>query len=323
MRRIVVTGARSPLGRRVIVALRAIPTVEIVHGIENRPKRSESDSKSHAREDVEIVPFAPDHRPFVAYLEKESIDTVVQCDLVPGRIGLPTRSVAADVISTMCLGAAVGHEAVAVHNWVVVSSSAVYPIGSHSPLLQRETRSLPREDETLASSIAEAEDYARDLALRLPHTNVAILRLQRLVGPAVRDPLTSLLGCDPTPAPIGFDPAIQLLHVDDAASAIAYAVNAELAGLYNVVSLGTIRWSDAIAAIGSNRIPVLPMRPGLLEPLLDRLNVPFIPSELHDLMLFGHAVDTAKIERTGWKAQYDQAGCLSSIIHRADGGAES
>jgi UDP-glucose 4-epimerase len=313
MRRIVVTGARSPLARHVISALRAIPTVDTVCGVENRKPAASSGRPAHDDAFIKIVPFAPDHRPFVEYLEKESIDTVVQCGLVPDRVGLAMRSVDADVISTMCLGAAIGHEQVVVRNWVVASSSAAYPIGSHSPLLQRESQSHPLEDQPLASSIAEAEEYARDLAVRLPHVNVSILRLQQLIGPGVHGPLAALLACDPTPAPIGFDPAIQLLHLDDAASAIAYAAQAELAGLYNVASAGTIRWDAAVAVAGSTKFPVLPVRLALLEPLLKQLHVPFLPSELHDLMLFGHAVDTQKIERAGWKPQYDQHACLSSV----------
>jgi nucleoside-diphosphate-sugar epimerase len=310
-RRVVVTAGRSPLARRVVAALRASPEIEHARGVEAKERGDE------ASDDLDFVSFAPDHRPFVEYLEKERIDTVIQCGLVPDRSGLGLSSGDGDVIGTMCLGAAVGHERCSVRSWVLVSSSAVYPIGSHTALLQRESHTLPREDETLAASIAEAEDYARDVAHRMPHVSVAILRLQQLAGNDVRGPLASLLASSPVPSPIGFDSTIQLLHVDDAASAVAFAARVELAGIYNVASAGVIHWSDAVRATGRASFPVLPAAVAPLEPILETLGIPFVPAELLDLLRLGHAVDTEKIERAGWQAEYDQAACLSALRKEA------
>ena len=239
MRRIVVTSARTPLGRGLVDALRASPSIEHVRGVESRPRTAGRD-----QDDLDIVPFVPDHRPFIEYLEKQRIDTVIQCGLVPDRSGAASSAREADVIATMCLGAAIGQVGSCVRSWVLASSSAIYPIGSHTSLVQRERQELPREEETLAASIAEAEDYARDVAQRLTHVNVAILRLQQLVGPGVRGPLDSLLARDPVPTLIGFDPVIQLLHLDDAVSAMAFAAREELAGIYNVASAGIIHLHD-------------------------------------------------------------------------------
>lgn len=311
MRRIVVTGARSPLARVLMESMRAHPNVESVQGIETRSRPGDETGV-----DFEIIPFVPDHRPIAEYLEKEEVDTVVQCSLVPDRSGTGEVSVEADVIATMCLGAAIGHEGSKVRSWVLASSTAVYPIGSQSPLLQREDRHLPLEAETLSTSIAEAEDYARDVAYRLPHVNVAILRLQQLVGEGVRGPLAALLGRDPIPTPIGFDPAIQFLRLEDAASAMAFALQTELAGIYNVASAGMIHLQEAIDRIGRTKFPVLPMSPGPLESLFGRLRIPFVPRELLDLVRFGHGVDTRKLERAGWRPRYDQADCLESLRDR-------
>ena len=302
------TGGRSPLGRALVAALASSPGVETVRGVEPSRRGSSRDEDA-----LDFVSFVPDHRRFVEYVEKERIDTVVQCGLAPDRSGLGSRSEEADVISTMCLGAAIGQEGSPIRSWVLASSTAVYPIGSHSSLLQHERQQLPREEETLAASIAEAEEYARDVAHRLPHVNVAILRLQQLVGPDLRGPLASLLGQSPVPAPMGFDPAVQLLHLDDAAAALAFAVRRELAGLYNVASKGLIRWQDAIRITGRSQLPVLPMGLELFEPLLERVGVPHVPVELLDLLRFGHAVDIEKIERAGWHPRFDQHACLAEL----------
>ncbi len=312
MRRIVVTSAGSPLGLTMLAALRAMPEIEQVRGV--------TSSEKHARpigEQLEVVPYVPDHRPFAEYLEKESIDTVIQCGLVPDRSGVGHVETEADVIATMCLGAAIAQPGSTVRSWVLASSTAIYPIGSHSSLLQVESQELPREEETVAASIAEAEAYARDVALRLPHVNVAILRLQQLAGAGVRGPLAALLAGDPVPIPIGFDATIQLLHVDDAATALAFAAREELAGVYNVASAGLIHWQEAVRATGHSGFPVLPVGASLAEPLLARLGVPHIPSELIELLRFGHVVDLAKIEAAGWHPRKQQREILAELGRRS------
>lgn len=304
MRRIVVTEGGSPLGRRVIATLRSCPDVEQVRGIESSPDRRGQPGE----EALDLVSFVPDHRPLSDYLKKEDIDTVIQCG-----VGLDPASV--DVIGALCLAAAIGHAGSPVRSWVIASSSSIYPIDSHAPLLQRESQQLPRQDETLAASIAEAESYARDLALRMPHVNVAILRLQQLVGPGARGPLATLLGRPRVPSLIGFDPAIQLLHLDDAASAMVFAAIRELAGVYNVASAGLLHWHDALRATGHASLPFLPFGFAMAEPLLEALGLPFVPVALLDLMRFGHVVDTTKLEREGWRPEHDQRSCLSLLRH--------
>lgn len=307
MKRIVVTAGGSPLGRRVVDALRKSPDTEHVRGIEARQRGGDRD------DDLDIVSFAPDHRPFAEYLETERIDTLIQCGLVPDRSGLGSTTRQADVIGTMCLGASIGNGGSSIRSWIIASSSAVYPIGSDAALLQRERQELPREAGALAASIAEAERYGRDIALRMTHVNVAILRLQQVVGPRARGPLASVLGHKRVPVPIGYDPTIQLLHLDDAANALAFAVRTELAGVYNVASAGLINWHDAVKATGHRPFPVLPISAALLDPLFERLGIPFLPAELIGLLRYGHAVDTAKLERAGWQPQYDQVGCLKTL----------
>jgi len=308
LRRIAVTGGRSPLGQRIVDALRRDPRVEHVRGVEARPGRSAAEDA-----DLEIVPLLPDHRPFAEYLEKERIDTVIQSALVADRSGISPSATAANVIETMCLGAAIAHERVRVKNWILASSTAVYPIDVQAPRFQHEQSELRPGEATLAASIAEAEDYARDVAERLPHANVAILRLQHLAGREARGSLAALLARRIVPSPIGFDPLVQLLHLDDAAEAVAFATRAELAGIYNVASAGVIHWGEAVRATGRTAAPVLPVSAGLLEPVIARLGVPLIPAELVALMCYGHAVDTQKLERTGWKPRHDQEDILSEF----------
>jgi UDP-glucose 4-epimerase len=143
--------------------------------------------------------------------------------------------------------------------------------------------------------------------------NVAILRLQELIGREVVGPLSTLLARPLVPRVVGFDPAVQFLHADDAVDAIAWAAEVELAGLYNVASEGLLRWSEAIREMGHFGLPVLPWSFSAVEPLLDGLGLPFVPRGLLDVLRFGHAVDTTKLARAGWSAEHDQIHSLVSL----------
>ena len=226
-----VLGGGTPLGRRVVASLRRRAEVDRAVGIEHHP--FDDPTKN---EDLEFLSWAPDHRPFAEYLLKEEIDTVIDCSLVADRAGAATQPSGADVISAMYIAAALADERSPVRSWVLVSSSAFYPSQSYMPLLQREEHSVSPTASDRGTSIAEAEKYARDLANRLPHVNVAIMRLQELAGRDCRGPLATLLARPFVPQIPGFDPVIQLLHVDDAVSALSWAADVELAGLYNVSS---------------------------------------------------------------------------------------
>ena len=312
MKRVAVVDGRCALARELVRVLERDPGIESVRGVETGPARGAArDGDDGPAPDR--VPLVPDHRAFAEYLAKERIDTVVQCDLAPDRAGSGSVTTEADVIATMCLGAAIGAESSPVRSWVLLSSSAVYPVDSFAPVFQDEQTVLRPESAGVAASILEAEDYARDLAKRLPYVNVSILRLQQLAGRAVRGPLARVLAQSPAPAPIGFDPAIQLLHLEDAVSAAAFAIARELAGVYNVASAGSIRWHAAVAATGNGALPVLPIGFSPIESLLSRLNVPVVPAELVPILRYGHVIDAGKLERFGWRPRADQAACLEDL----------
>jgi nucleoside-diphosphate-sugar epimerase len=307
-RRVVVVGARSPLGRAVLDRLHKESDFVSARGVETHAAR-----RNASEADIDIVPFHSDHRTFLEYLAREEPDTVIQCGVTPDRIGLAGTGGEADVIGAMRLGAAIGSPGASVRNWVLASSTSIYPITSGSPFICGEDSALSVGLDATIDSIHEAEDYARDLARRAPHINVSILRLQHLIGRSVNGGLASLLRERSIPSPIGFDSSIQLLHIEDAAQALVFAAGAELAGVYNVASAGFIPWSRAIERIDRRSIPVLPLGTGPIEGVLRRLGIPHIPASLSNLLRYGHVVDTAKIERAGWKPLHDQSSCLLDL----------
>ncbi len=307
-RRIVVTDAQLPIAEPILRALRASSAVGFVGAVATRPS-----THSPRGFDVETIPLSSDHRELVAYLRSREIDTVVQCGLAPDRTGRRSARTEADVIGTMCTGAALGHDGIGVRNWVVLSSTSIYPVDSHASLMQRESAARVPDPESLQASLFEAEDYARDVALRNPHINVSILRLQQLIGDGLGGALSHVFARAPVPLPIGFDPPIQFLHAEDAAAAVCFAALHELAGAFNVASEGQIRWSAAARAVDVSQLPVLPVGASAFAPLLERFGVPHLPDDVIDLARFGQVVDTAKITQAGFRPKHDQLTCVESI----------
>jgi UDP-glucose 4-epimerase len=306
MKRVMVTGAASSLGRSVLEQLRRTDGLQHIYGVES--------GKNNDRiEDVEFVSLSTDHREMVSFLSECDIDSVIQCNLAPDRCGNAREPAEAKVIETMRLGAAVSGKDTPVRSWVVVSSSAVYPVSSHAPLLHREDGATDATEGSISASLVEAEEYVRDVAARCGHLNVAILRLQQLVGEGVRSPISEVL-CQPVlPSVIGFDAALQLLSIEDATRAVVFAAKVELAGVYNVASAGMIRMSEVARELDRPSVPVLPLEAGPFSGLARRVGVPHVPSGMLGTLRFGHAVDTSKIAAAGFTPEYDQSACLEML----------
>lgn len=308
MKRVLVTGADSPLGCCLTDRLHVTPgVVKVVEfDLDGPSGRLERTAGGSPRE----------YQSLADVLRTNEVDTVIHGSMAPDRSGATTEPKAADVVGTMMLSAALSDRTLPVRSLVLASSSAVYPVKSYKPLLHREDGATDHEESEIAASLLEAEQYARDLAADSPHLNVAVLRLGELAGPGVSGPLAALLMRAIVPAPIGFDPAVQLLHVEDAVSALVFAAAIELAGVYNVASEGTIRWSEAAEILGKRLMPVLPVEAGPLQPLLDGVGLPHVPNGMLSMLRFGLAMDTSKVEAAGFTPGFDQQSCLQRFSGR-------
>jgi len=306
MKNVMLDGAASPLGNRLAEFLADRPEVKRLVGIE-------AELSSDGSPEIETTAYEPDHRRQLEFMREYEIDTVIQCGVAPDRSGGPMKSEMADVIGTMRLGAAIGHADSPVRSWIVLSSSSVYPVNSNRPLLNHEGSKTLADEDVLSTSLLEAEEYAADVARRAPHLNIAILRLQELIGLDVRGALSSLFDQTLVPSVIGHDPVIQFLHIEDAVAAVSYAANLELAGIYNVASRGVIRFDEFLASTRRQSFWLPPIEAGPLAPFAAMLGLPHIPDGLLDRLRFGHAIDTGKIEAAGFKASADQLDCAAVL----------
>ncbi|MDQ6746832.1 MAG: hypothetical protein M3010_01805, partial [Candidatus Dormibacteraeota bacterium] len=118
------------------------------------------------------------------------------------------------------------------------------------------------------------------------------------------------------PAALGFDPRLQLLHLEDAATAVLRAAEEGMTGVHNVAGTGVVLLSQAAARLGRPLLPVLsPV--GEPAPLagLSRLAGYGLAGQRSALLRHGRVLDTRSAERTlGFRARATTAS-LDSLVN--------
>lgn len=295
MRNVLVTAADEPLGAAIVARLANHPEVQLLVAA--------GPPQTRVPGGAELVTLGSEHGAIAAVLQRGRIDTVIHArHLFAG----PAPDPGAHVIAAMRLATAASDRNGPVRRFVLTSSAAVYPASARAPRLRREDEALGARSGTLAAAFAEAEGYARDLAVDHPHLAVAILRLADLVGDGATDPLPTLLRGLVVPAVWGFDPAVQFLHLEDAAAAVDHAATTSLAGVFNAAGPGVVRWRRAARLL---RRPVvdLPVQATQAMPF------PGPGADTAAALRYGRALDTSALEATGFTAARSSEACVEAL----------
>ena len=113
----------------------------------------------------------------------------------------------------------------------------------------------------------------------------------------------------------GFDPMVQLIHVEDVARALIAALRQKARGVYNVVGPGEVPLSSVFRELGHSPLPVPHV---LARPLLSRLfkyRVANFPSEEIDHIQFLCAVDGSRwVNDVGWKPGHSMRETIRSVL---------
>jgi UDP-glucose 4-epimerase len=150
------------------------------------------------------------------------------------------------------------------HRFVYRSFSEVYALGDTATELVDEEAPLdfdPKAPQWLRDRIEADTLVSAHFGSRL---HVAVLRLAEILAPDVGSQLWDYLQSRVCLRPLGFDPMINVLSLEDAAVAFATAARSTEAGVFNIVGADTLPLSRAIAESVRIEIPV----PGpLMAPL--------------------------------------------------------
>lgn len=257
---VLVTGASSPLGERVVSKLRESGATVIDAG-DTTPSKT-------AMGDVDVV------------------------------IHLARTSMLHGVLDAAA-GAGVG-------SVVVTSSATVYGAWPDNPVPLTEDVSLrPNPGFTFAAEQAEGERLAAEWRDDHPSAKVAILRLVPVLGAEGETWLSATIARPSLVRPADVLPPVQVIHVDDAASAITHAAIQRLDGTFNVSPDGSVPGETA-RALSAAGVP-LPM-PEWLAPFAERwawrLRVGGAPKAAVPYREHPWVVANDRLRATGWKPSY-------------------
>lgn len=291
--KVVVTGVAGKIGR--LVALRLASAGHTVIGIDRRSwpdappglELHRLDIRKRAAEDVfrQHRPDAVIHMATVTHLTRRSEDR--------DRINLHGTRAVWDACHRHGVGRA-----------VFVGRHTYYGAAHDAPLYHREddppmaVTSFPE----LADLVA-ADLYAGSALWRTPEIDTSVLRICYTLGPSRTGTLAGFLRGQRVPTVLGFDPLFQFIHDEDAAEAIALALERSLRGVFNVAGPEPVPLSTLIRMAGLTEVPV---PEPLFRLLLGRFGLPRLPPGALAHVKYPVVVDASSFRAaTGFSHRHD------------------
>lgn len=307
-RRVLVTGADTFWGGRMIQALEADPGIEVLLGLGTT-------APGVTFERAEFVRADQTYSILNRIVRATQVDTVLHTFLIVDSTHASARTLhEVNVIGTMNLLAAVGASGSPVRQLVVKSSGLVYGSTERDPATFTEDTPRARSPRTqVERALIEAESLVRDFAEENPSTVVAILRFANVLGGDIVTSISKNLSRPICPCVLGFDPLVQFVEEDDVVRALEFVTQRRLPGTYNVAGAGRLPWSEVASICGTRLFPLPPVRPSLAIAPLVRLGIFDFPPELEALLRYGRGMDPSRLVGAGFDYRYTSAGAVQSF----------
>lgn len=204
---------------------------------------------------------------------------------------------------------------------VVLSSASVYgPSPDNSNFLMEDAPLMGASRFSGVRDLIEVDMLAHGFFWRHPQVETVILRPVHIVGPTIKNAPSNYFRLKYPWVLAGFDPMVQLIHVEDTARAMIEALRPEPKGVYNVVGPGEVPLSAVHRELGHQPIPVPhPVARGALN-LLFRYRIANFPAPELDHLQFLCAVDGSRwVKEVGWKSAYSMRETIRSVLADAGG----
>jgi UDP-glucose 4-epimerase len=305
-RRVLVTGADTFWGGRMIQALEADPNLETIVGMG-------AHVPSVPFERAEFVRADQNYSIVNRIVKATQVDTILHTFMVTNSGRASSRRLhEINVIGTMNLLAAAGAAGSSVRHIVVKSSTLVYGASARDPSTFHEDtpRSAPPRH-GIERALLEAESLVRDFSEDSPGTLVTVLRFANVLGPHLTTAVSKNLARPFCPSIFGFDPLLQFVEEDDVVRSLLHVTRGGIPGLYNVAGEGRLPWSEVAGICGTRLVPLSPYSPLRIHPMARLFD---LPPELSDLLRYGRGVDTRRLAATGFTYGATSAGAVQSFI---------
>jgi UDP-glucose 4-epimerase len=263
---VLVTGATTPIGRALVESLLGDPAAGVVlaAGAEERDDQLPDESArfhylrvdlTHARQ-VRSLLFGPSRDAGVGAIVHTALHRS------PGDSGRMVRQLNVDATCAL-LHLAERHPTI--RRFVYRSFAEVYRIDGEQPSLLGEEHSLNLSPEVPQWVRDRVEsDVSVCARMGMSPLEIVVLRCAEVFAPDSGSQLWDYLSSRLCLRPLGYDPMLNLLTVEDAVRALSLAIAARGSGLYNVPGFDTLPLSRLVALGGCLSLPL----PGpLLSPL--------------------------------------------------------
>lgn len=293
MRHILVTGAATWTGGKLIQRLEARPDIR-VFAVDDIDPRLEFAS------DFERLSL--DRLDFARYLLDIAPHTVVHLQTVDRSAELGrARSHEENVVGAQALFGAIGRSAATEHV-VVKSDAAVYGASPRNPSVLSEAAHPRGRPDHYQRDLAEMERFVQDVAAQ-HDVGYTVLRFASILGKRIGNPMSRYITLPGMPTLLGFDPRLQFIHEDDAVRALEHATDARTPGVFNVAATGQL-YLSRILRLGLRLPQPLPRR--AFEAAMRGLAGIglFIPEHTQSLLKHGRVIDTTRMrDRLGFSPQ--------------------
>ncbi len=278
--RILVTGAAGALARSVIGQLRGQCDLVAVDFRE----------QVHLGDDIPSYCIDFNKRVFEDLVRRYKFDGVIHLGRIQSSQLTRMRRYNANVLGTQKL-LDLSHK-YGIKRVVVLSTFHVYGAVAYNPALIDE--SAPLKSAGLSADLVdsvELENLANIYLWRYPDLNITILRPCNIVGPGVRNTISSLLASKRAPVLAGFSPMMQFIHIDDMANAIVLAYKKPVRGIFNVAPQDWVAYQHALKLCGCHKTPILSVPPAIPKLILRTLKLRTFPAHLMDFFKYPVVID--------------------------------
>jgi UDP-glucose 4-epimerase len=162
---------------------------------------------------------------------------------------------------------------------------------------------------------AEVERRLLDWRFDHPDMRVVTLRSAPVLGTKADHMWARVLASPMRLRVRGSALGVQVIHVDDVASAISFAISNELDGIYNLCAVGAISPDSVDELLGRAWIPSLPAE--LLERLLvraSRMGIGEIPPSIVAYLQYPCLISNKRLLDAGWLPKYTNEDALLEAI---------
>ena len=151
---------------------------------------------------------------------------------------------------------------------------------------------------------------------RHPEVKTALLRPTNVVGPHLRNAMSTALRLPWLPAMIGFDPMVQFIHERDLTSAICTAAESDATGVFNLSGTPPLPWRRALSLTGARLIP-LPAGAVMAYLRVSSLFGPTFPPYLVNFFKYPCIISDQAFRQTfHWTNRVGEVDCIRSTIER-------